>query len=169
MSFGLLLIRFVVGLTLAGHGAQKLFGWFGGYGLAGTAAFFEKIGFRPAKFHAFTAGLVEVGAGLLLALGLFTPFAVAGAVAVMLVAILVVHAPKGFWGQNGGYEYPLVIAAVAIGLAFVGPGAISLDAALGLALEGWGWGIGAAAAGLAGGALSYKFRGRDEAAVTASA
>ncbi|HVJ27733.1 MAG TPA: DoxX family protein, partial [Vicinamibacterales bacterium] len=95
MEIGLLLIRAVVGLTMAAHGAQKLFGWFGGYGLEGTGGFLEQLGFRPGRRHAFMAGLVETGGGLFLALGLLTPFAAAAIVAVMLVAAVTVHLKGG--------------------------------------------------------------------------
>jgi putative oxidoreductase len=158
MAIGLLLLRAVVGLTLAAHGAQKLFGWFGGYGLAGTGGFFEQLGFRPGKLHALSAGLVEAGAGLLLALGLLTPFAAAGIVAVMLVAVLSVHVKNGFFVTKNGFEYNLVLAAAAVALAFAGPGRFALDAVLGLQLSGWAWGIGALAVGVAGGAANLALR-----------
>src|SRR5260221_13622799 len=86
MSVGLLILRLVVGLTLAAHGAQKLFGWFGGYGIAGTGQFLEQLGFRPGRLHAAQAGIVEGGGGLLLAVGLLTPAAGAALGAVVLVA-----------------------------------------------------------------------------------
>jgi len=148
MDLGLLVLRTVLGLTLAAHGAQKLFGWFGGHGLAGTGAFFEQLGFRPGKAQAFLAGLMEAGGGLLLAAGLFTPLAAAVIVAVMLVAVIGVHAAKGFFAQNGGFEYPLVLAAAASALGFTGPGAFSVDSALGL-FPGPVWGVAALVAGLA--------------------
>ena len=148
MDLGLLVLRTVLGLTLAAHGAQKLFGWFGGHGLAGTGAFFEQLGFRPGKAQAFLAGLMEAGGGLLLAAGLFTPLAAAVIVAVMLVAVVGVHAAKGFFAQNGGFEYPLTIGAAAAALGFTGPGAFSVDAALGL-FPGPVWGVAALVAGLA--------------------
>src|SRR4051794_12579690 len=96
MALGLLLLRLVVGLTLAAHGAQKLFGWFGGHGLNGTGAFLEMIGFVPGRRHALSAGLAETGGGLLLAVGLLTPLAAAVLVSVMLVAGVSAHLPKGF-------------------------------------------------------------------------
>lgn len=141
METGLLIIRVVVGLSLAAHGAQKLFGAFGGYGIAGTGGFFESLGLRPGKLFATIAGLGETGGGLGLALGLLTPFAAAAIVATMLVAIVKVHFEKGFFGQNGGYEYPLVLGAVAVGLAFTGPGSFSLDAVFGLPFAGVKWGL----------------------------
>jgi putative oxidoreductase len=143
METGLLIIRLVVGLTLASHGAQKLFGMFGGYGLAGTGGFVESLGFRPGKVFAAFSGLGEFAGGLGLALGLLTPFAAAGVIAVMLVAIWTVHRPKGFFNHAGGFEYNLVLIAVALGLAFMGPGRHSLDAALGLSLWGSRGAVGA--------------------------
>src|SRR5260370_37516384 len=86
MDIGLLIIRLVVGLTLAAHGTQKLFGWFGGYGISGTAPFMEQLGFRPARLQAALAGIAEVAGGLLLALGLWTPMAGGGFVCVVVVA-----------------------------------------------------------------------------------
>src|SRR5919204_798077 len=120
MSLGLLVLRIVVGLLFFGHGAQKLFGWYGGHGLRGTGAFFESMGFPQGRRQAFTAGLFEAGGGLLLALGLVTPFAAAGLIAVMTVAVIKVHFAKGVWISNGGYEYNAVLAAVAFALAGVG-------------------------------------------------
>ncbi len=169
MEIGLLLLRSVVGLTLAAHGAQKLFGWFGGYGLDGTGGFMESLGFRPGRRAAFMAGLVETGGGLLLALGLLTPFAAAAIVAVMLVAVVTVHLKGGFFSTGGGYEYNLVLAAAAAALAFTGPGALSLDAALGLQLSGALWGAGALIAGLAGGAIQLAGRAHAPALQTAEA
>ena len=158
MSIGLLILRLVVGLTLAAHGAQKLFGWFGGYGLAGTGQFLEQLGFRPGRLHAAQAGIAETVGGLLLALGLLTPAAGAAVVAVMLVAAVSVHLKGGFFAQGGGYEYTLVLGAAALALAFTGPGAISLDQALGITWSGETWGLGALAAGLIGGAVPLVTR-----------
>ena len=141
MDIGLLLLRLTVGLTLAAHGTQKLFGWFGGPGLDGTGQFFEMIGFIPGRRHALRAGLAETGGGLLLALGLLTPVAAALLFSVMLVAAVTVHIKKGFFVQNGGYEYTLVLGIAALTLAFTGPGSLSLDA-LGYYLSGRFWGHG---------------------------
>src|SRR5947207_7790019 len=107
MSIGILILRLLAGLTLAAHGAQKLFGWFGGYGLAGTGGYLEQLGFRPGKRAAFMAGLSELLGGLLLALGAATPIGVTLLVGVMLVAVATVHWSKGFFNHVGGYEYPL--------------------------------------------------------------
>ncbi|HEY2644385.1 MAG TPA: DoxX family protein [Galbitalea sp.] len=143
MDLGLLIVRFVVGLTLAAHGAQKLFGWFGGYGLDGTGQFMETLGFHPGRRHAALAGLTEAGGGVLLALGLLTPLGAALIASVMLVATITVHLKKGFFAASGGYEYNLVLAAAAVSLAFSGPGALSLDALLGYSFAGTLWGVGA--------------------------
>ena len=147
MDTGLLILRLAVGLTLVGHGTQKLFGWFGGYGLQGTGGFLEQLGFRPGARAALMAGLTEAGGGALLALGLFTPLAATLLIAVMLVAIVTVHLSKGFFVSNGGYEYPLILAIAALTFAITGPGQISLDALLGTERAGLAWGIAAAALG----------------------
>src|SRR2546425_2456810 len=127
MSIGILILRLVVGLTLAAHGAQKLFGWFGGYGLTGTGGFLEQLGFVPGRRHALFAGLAETGAGLLLALGLATPAAAAVALSVMVVAGVSAHASKGVFAHNGGYEDTPILRGAALGLALPGPRAPSLD------------------------------------------
>ena len=143
MDFGLLILRFVVGLTIAAHGAQKLFGWFGGYGLDGTGQFMEALGFHPGRRHAALAGLTEAGGGVLLALGLLTPLGAAFVASVMLVATITVHQKNGFFAAGGGYEYNLVLAAAAVSVAFSGPGVSSIDALLGYSFAGTLWGIGA--------------------------
>ena len=150
MDTGLLLLRLVVGLTLASHGAQKLFGWFGGYGLAGTGGFLESIGFRPGKLQAALAGLAEFGGGLLLALGLVTPIGSILVFAVMMVATMSVHWSKGFFSTGGGIEYTLVLGVAGLSLAFTGPGQYSLDAVLGVGPFGVQSGLIALGAGLAG-------------------
>ena len=158
MSFGLLILRLVVGLTLAAHGAQKVFGWFGGYGLAGTGQFLEQLGFRPGRVQAALAGTAELVGGLFLAAGFLTPAAAAAVVAVMLVAAVSVHIKKGFFATNGGYEYTLVLGGAALALAFTGPGAFSLDQALGISWSGDAWGLASLAAGLIGGAVPLLAR-----------
>jgi putative oxidoreductase len=132
VSAGLLVVRLVLGLTLAAHGAQKLFGWFGGYGIAGTGGFFEQIGFRPGSLFAWAAGLSELGGGLLVALGLLGPVGPALIVSVMIVATASVHWRNGFFMATNGIEFTLVIAAAAVALGLAGPGVFSLDALLGL-------------------------------------
>jgi putative oxidoreductase len=151
MDLALLVLRAVVGLLMMGHGAQKLFGSFGGHGIAGTGQFFEGLGLRPGRRHATAAGAAEFGAGLLLVLGLVTPLGAAAIIGVMAVAILTVHAPKGPWVTDGGYEYNALIIAVAFALAGAGPGAWSLDNAFGLDVAGTGWALGALGAGILGG------------------
>src|SRR5260221_11847263 len=126
MSVGLLILRLVVGLTLAAHGAQKLFGWFGGYGIAGTGQFLEQLGFRPGRLHAAQAGIVEGGGGLLLAVGLLTPAAGAALGAGMLGAAVSVHIKGGFFSQGGGHEYTRELGAAALLLPFTGPCGMSL-------------------------------------------
>jgi putative oxidoreductase len=129
-----LIIRLVVGLLFVGHGAQKLFGWFGGEGLARTGAWMESLGLRPGRLWALAAGLAEFVGGALLALGLLTPLAAVLIVPVMAAATVLVHARHGLWVQNGGFEYPLVLAAVAVAVGLAGPGAYAVDPHLGLPL-----------------------------------
>ena len=158
MNIGLLLLRLAVGLTLAAHGTQKLFGWFGGHGPTGTGQFLEMLGFRPGRRHALVAGWAEFGGGLLLALGFLTPLGSAAAVSVMLVAVVSVHMQKGFFLQNGGYEYNLLIAVAALTLAFAGPGSLSVDALLIYGDAGTYWGLAALLAALLGGGISLAQR-----------
>ncbi len=160
MTIGLLILRLVFGMTMVAHGVQTLFGWFGGDGIAGTALLMEQLGFRPGRLQAVLAGLVEAGGGLLLAAGLFSPFAAAMILSFLLVATVTVHLAKGFFMQNGGCEYNLALAAGALALAFTGPGALSLDAALGIAWSGPGWGVTALALGLLGGGAQLLTRSR---------
>jgi len=141
----------VVGLTFAAHGAQKLFGWFGGPGLDGTGQFFTMIGFSPGRRHALMAGLAETGGRLLLALGLITPLASAALISAMLVVVFRAHIRNGFFGQNGGYEYNLVLGVAAFALAFAGPGSLSVDALVGYAESGMLRGLGALGIGILGG------------------
>jgi putative oxidoreductase len=141
MTLGLLIIRVIAGLTMAAHGGQKLFGWFGGPGRPGTAAMMEKVGFREPAIMASLAALAEFGGGLGLALGLLTPFAAIAIVVVMVNAAFTVHLKNGFWNTAGGYEYPVILAGIAVGIAATGPGDASADNALGImgALSGDVW------------------------------
>ena len=136
MDTGLLIARMVLGLLMAAHGTQKLFGWFGGYGLAGTGGFFEQLGFRPGRFFAAAAGTTEVVGGLLVAAGLLGPLGPALILSVMVVAIVTVHWPHGLFAQNNGIETPLLYAVGAVALALTGPGAYSLDGLLRLSWSG---------------------------------
>ncbi len=132
MSIAFLIVRLILGLGLAAHGSQKLFGWFGGGGVAGTGKFFEGLGFRPGVAFALMAGLGETVGGLLTLLGLGGALGPVLIVTVMLVAIATVHIGNGFFNSNGGWELPASNIAAALALAFAGPGSYSLDAALGL-------------------------------------
>jgi putative oxidoreductase len=143
MEAGLLLIRVVLGAIMAAHGAQKLFGWFGGHGLSGTGSGLESMGLRPGRVYAAVNGVAEFGGGTLIALGLLTPLGGAAVAGVMFVAIATVHWTNGFFNMRGGYEFNLLIIATAIALAFTGPGQISIDNLAGWTLAGPAWGLGA--------------------------
>ena len=133
MDTALLLLRLVVGLYVAAHGAQKLFGWFEGHGFSASQGFIgSMLGYRPAWLWTLAVGLAEFGGGLLLALGLLSPVAAIGVGAAMLSATLVPHWSKGPLSSKGGYEQTLTNLAVAIAIALAGPGAYSLDRALGI-------------------------------------
>jgi len=143
-SLGLLVLRVGLGLTVSAHGAQKLFGWYGGSRIAGFSAHLDRMGLIPATFWAWIAALSEFVGGLLVALGLLGPlgcFAVMGA---MSMAIWLVHWPKGFFNTKGGIEFPLMIWVGALALSVTGPGDISLDSLVGLHLpEPAAWIVGA--------------------------
>jgi putative oxidoreductase len=132
LSAGLLIARLVFGLAMSAHGAQKLFGWFGGYGLNKTGEFFVQLGFRPGRMLAAFASATEITGGLLLATGFLGPVGPALIVSVMIVAVVTVHWSNGFFAATNGIEVPLLFGAVAVVLAFTGPGSYSLDALLGL-------------------------------------
>ncbi|MCH8810128.1 MAG: DoxX family protein [Proteobacteria bacterium] len=126
------LIRAATGLMLMPHGAQKLFGWFGGYGLEGTGGYFaQNLGLEPGLFWAALVGGVEFFGGLFLALGLLTRPAALAIVVIMAVAVITVHLPNGFFWNAGGYEYPLLWGVIALAIAFKGGAELSLDRALG--------------------------------------
>lgn len=150
MRLGRLLLRLAVGGSFVGHGTQKLFGWFGGKGLDATAQGFERLGLRPGRRNAIAAGAAEAGGGALLAAGLATPLAASVLTATMLTAINTVHGKNGPWLSNGGYEYNVVLIAAALALVEVGPGGLSLDAALGRERTGSGWTLAALLAGALG-------------------
>lgn len=133
-DLSILVLRLVIGLTFAAHGAQKAFGWWNGPGFAGWRKATEGMRFQPAPLWAVASIGAELGGGLLLAIGLFTPFAAAVLVAQSIVIILKVHLPNGFWNGQKGYEYPLALAGGVLAILGLGPGRISADAAIGLAL-----------------------------------
>ncbi len=138
MDIALLVLRVVVGLYVAAHGAQKLFGWFGGGGVNGTASFFGgMLGFRPAKVWVVIDGLAEAGGGLAMAVGFLNPLGPIGVGASMVTATLIVHWPKGPLAQNGGYELTLTNLAGAVAVALAGAGRYSLDALFGISLPNW--------------------------------
>jgi len=129
---GLLVARIVLGLLMTAHGSQKLFGWFGGHGLAATGGMFESLGFRPGKMFATVAAATEVASGILVVLGFLGPIGPALMISVMIVAGASVHLRNGLFAMSNGIEVPLLYATGAAALALTGPGAYSLDAALGL-------------------------------------
>jgi putative oxidoreductase len=153
MRFGIAILRAVIGGLFIGHGLQKLTGSFGGHGLEGTAGFFESLGLHPGKHHATAAGLSETAGGAAMIAGLATPAATAAITGTMTVATLKVHGPNGVWGQNGGYELPLVMTAAAFAITASGPGPLSLDRRV------WGtpWAVAALAAGIGGGLAAIKY------------
>jgi putative oxidoreductase len=159
LGTGLLLARLVFGVLMAAHGTQKLFGWLGGYGLAGTAGFFEQLGFRPGRLFVVTASVAELGGGLLMAGGLLGPVGPALVLSVMIVAAVTVHWKNGLFAATSGIEVPLLYSAWAVALALTGPGPFSLDAALGIdhtwtpAIK-----VAALAAGAVGGVLNLLAR-----------
>jgi putative oxidoreductase len=136
IATGMLILRVVVGLTVAAHGAHKLFGVFLRHGIDGTAGFLDSLGFRPARGHAYLLGSAEALGGLLLALGLLTPLAAAMIIGVMTAPSWVVHRKNGFFVAEGGYEFPMLLAVVVATVVLVGPGRYSIDAALGTNVDG---------------------------------
>jgi len=159
LAGGLLIVRLVIGTLMMGHATQKLFGWLGGYGLKGTAGFFEQLGFRPGVVFATAASLGELSSGALVALGLFGPVGPALMISVMLVAILTVHLHNGLFAATNGIEVPLLYATVALGFALFGFGSYSLDVALGTA-RFWSPGLTLVVlgGGVAGAVLNLAFR-----------
>ncbi len=134
IDVGILILRLALGGIFFAHGAQKLFGWFGGRGISGHAGFLESLGVRPARLLAIVSGLGESFGGLGVLFGFLMPLPAAAIIGSMSVAIIKVHVPKGFWNHDGGMEYPLVLAVLAFVIGLVGPGRYSLDRAFGVRL-----------------------------------
>jgi putative oxidoreductase len=134
-DLALLILQVTVGLTFAAHGAQKLFGWWGGPGIAGWEGAMANMGFHPPRLFAWVSAVVEFGGGLMLAIGLLTPFVAAALVAQAVVIIGRAHWTNGFFNQRSGIEFPLMLAAGAAAVGIAGPSAISLDARLGFVVE----------------------------------
>jgi putative oxidoreductase len=150
MSVALLVLRVVVGALFAGHGSQKLFGWFRGHGLHGTGSFFESVGLTPGVPLAFLAGMAELAGRLLLGFGLALPVACLPLVAVMATAIATVHWKNGVWAADGGFEFPLVLGAVAFAVTAIGAGRYSLDNLFGIDWASLSWAVGATVVGVVG-------------------
>jgi putative oxidoreductase len=143
-NIGTLSLRAVIGLVMAAHGTQKLFGWFGGYGLRGTGQFFDQLGFRPGTAFAAAASVTEILSGILVALGFLGPVGPALMISVMIVAAATVHWEHGLFAQNNGIEVPLLYAVAAFGIALTGYGEYSLDALVGFAgrfATGFTWAV----------------------------
>ena len=156
MQIGRFLARAVIGSLFIGHGAQKLFGSFGGPGLEGTSGMMESLDLRPARANALAAGGAEAGGGALLVAGLATPLACAALIGTMVTAIRKVHLPNGPWAANGGYEYNVALVAALVALAEDGPGDVSLDAVLGTERHGPVWGVLALVLGVVASTLAIE-------------
>ncbi|MFX3632006.1 MAG: DoxX family protein [Candidatus Pristimantibacillus sp.] len=130
LDVGLFIIRVVIGVLMIGHGAQKLFGMFGGYGVKGTAGWMESLGLKPGVLMAVGAGLTELVGGILFTIGLWTWVGAILLIIPMIMAIAKVHGANGIWATQNGYEYNLVLIAIAFGVALIGAGEISIDALL---------------------------------------
>jgi putative oxidoreductase len=156
MTLGRLIARVAIGGLFAGHGTQKLFGWFGGSGVGGTAETMHKLELRPARHNALAAGTAETLGGTLLALGALTPFAGSLLTGTMLTAIRKVHLPNGPWNTQGGYEYNVALIAAALAIVDSGPGAPSVERALGIEKRGNLWTLATLAAGAAGSTLAIE-------------
>lgn len=168
MSFGLFLLRVVIGVLLVGHGTQKLLGWFRGPGIDGTRGMFRSLGYRKPRTMAIVAGVAEAGAGGLFVLGLLVPLAVAAVIGVMVNAIAAVHAGNGPWVGDGGWEYNVVLIVAATALAFAGPGWAAIDPALGLGLAEPGWGLAAVLVGFVSAGVALAMRDDPDAAGSAA-
>jgi putative oxidoreductase len=151
MSYGLLLLRLAIGSIMAAHGAQKLFGWWGGPGVNGTVGMTKSLAFRAPVLMGLRLAFAELGGGLALATGLLTPLGALAVTVVMLNAVYLVHWPKGFFNTNGGYEFNLLVASTAVALAMIGPGRFAIDRAIGWDdnISGLWWGVGILGAAIA--------------------
>jgi putative oxidoreductase len=156
MKLSRVILRLLIGGLFIGHGTQKLFGWFGGYGVEGTGGFFESLGLKPGRVNAVVAGSAEAGGGALLALGLATPVAGAAITGTMATAIRHVHASKGPWVSNGGWEYNAVLIASTLAVVEAGPGPLSLDHLLGTERSGTGVMLAAGLVGAGGSLLASE-------------
>lgn len=137
INLALFFIRVTLGLFMAGHGAQKLFGWFGGPGIEGTAGFMESLGLRPGKQWAVLGGASEFGGGVLTLLGLLNPLGSLGIIGAMAMATTKVHWNNPIWVTEGGAELPVTNSAIATALMFTGPGKLSLDRIFGVRVPRW--------------------------------
>jgi putative oxidoreductase len=160
MKLGRLIARLIIGGLFFGHGAQKLFGWFGGPGPEGTEAMMDKLDMHPPKEQAQLASWAETAGGAMLALGFLTPLSAAALTGSMVTAIRKVHLPNGLWNMNQGYEYNLALIGALAALTDGGPGRLSLDRALGIECTGTGWTIASLAAGAAGSTIAIEMGGR---------
>ena len=159
IDVGLLVLRLVLGLTMVAHGAQKLFGWFGGPGLARHISSTEAgLNLRPGWLWGWMSILAEFGGGLLLVFGILTPVAAGAIFSAMVLAVALVHAPKGFWNTRGGYEYNVLILAATTALGFTGPGIYSLAPEVIDNLPSWQVFAGTVVFGLTGVAIALTER-----------
>ena len=164
-DLGLLILRVIAGTVVLAHGLQKL-GYLGGYGFDGTAGFINTLGFRPSRPWTAAVVVAEVVGSALLILGLGGPIGPGIVAADLLVALVVVHVPKGWWNANGGVEYVAVIAASALAVALIGAGAYSVDALLNLTYATWlvpAW-LGLMALGVIGALVSRRIGATEAAA-----
>lgn len=157
MRLGMTVLRMTVGGLFVGHGTQKLFGWFGGHGPEGTGEFFSSgLGLHPGRHQAIAAGAAEAGGGALLATGFMTPVGAMLTSSAMASAIRLVHARRGVWNTEGGYEYNAVLMAAAFAITAAGPGRWSLDGLRGRERWGDGWAVAELAGALAGSTLAIE-------------
>jgi putative oxidoreductase len=169
VKLGQLAARAVIGGLFIGHGTQKLFGWFGGPGMAGTEQMMTALNMNPPHENALAAGLSETVGGALLAAGVATPLAASSLIGTMITAIRKVHQPNGPWVANGGYEYNLVLIAALVALVESGPGELSLDHALSLDTGGLKWALAALGIGAAASTAAIAVGSRQPAASTTPA